>query len=43
MFVDKNLQMTQKKSFKRCFDQKRPDEVLKIDACAAVKHKIIFS
>ena len=44
MFPDKNLRMTQKKSFRRWFNQKKACRgVLKKDAYAAAKHKIILS
>ena len=43
MFARKTYEWTQK-SFPRWFDQKKSlCGVLKIDACAAAKHKIILS
>ena len=42
MFSDKNLPMAQKR-FTRCIKQKMAWRgVIKIDACATTKHKIIF-
>ena len=43
MFPNKNFRVTQKKALRADLIKKRQARCVKIDACAAAKHKIILS